>query len=513
MMGMRAGKAIRLGMAVALLAAAPALAQNYPTYEVVSRDDNGLELRFHGVPLKAVHADDSQNALAIDFQQPVDGAVFDRLAGDQPGWIAMAYANFDNGVIRATRPVTFLTRQESDGFSLKIVPRGAVPTPPPMQAPPPVALRGPAPENQYAQYAPPPAYGPPPPPAYGAPAAAAFRRSDTFSGARTYYGLQLAANRADYPTQRAFDDADAVADSDLHFGTEYKHWANGDRVITSHVGGRLALGGGISLIGSLYDNDVASSRTLTTAGTAAPIARNVLTGDGGISLALWDGGEARFLATGGNGKVGGLIETLSTSPDGYWLAKIAYHQPYTDTPVAVGNHAVKDEAVLGVAQRLSYGFWGSLNGHYDRFGLTGLNGAVSTAGWNGNLRWTYDLGGIMAGLSYDGHGDYITDSTALGLSALGIHNMEVHAGSLSLSGSLWDGLWLDIFGGYAGDRYANQGAFEGASLRYTFAPGLDMEVGVRHSQVSFTQGELGEETAAGLRLTMGFGSPGQVFGD
>ena len=72
---MRAGKAIRLGMAVALLAAAPALAQNYPTYEVVSRDDNGLELRFHGVPLKAVHADDSQNALAIDFQQPVDGAV------------------------------------------------------------------------------------------------------------------------------------------------------------------------------------------------------------------------------------------------------------------------------------------------------------------------------------------------------------------------------------------------------------------------------------------------------
>ena len=125
---MRAARKLGCGAALALLTLLPATAQNYPTYEVIARDNNGLELRFHGVPLKAVHADDAQNALSIDFQSPVDGAVFDRLAGDQPQWVAMSYANYDNGVIRATRPVTFLTRQESDGFSLKMVPRGPAPT-------------------------------------------------------------------------------------------------------------------------------------------------------------------------------------------------------------------------------------------------------------------------------------------------------------------------------------------------------------------------------------------------
>ena len=56
----------------------------------------------------------------IDFLQPVDGAVFDRLPRDLPQWISMAYANFDNGVIRSHRPVTFLARSEGDGFSLRI---------------------------------------------------------------------------------------------------------------------------------------------------------------------------------------------------------------------------------------------------------------------------------------------------------------------------------------------------------------------------------------------------------
>ena len=114
------------GLAVLALLAlgGPAMAQT-PGYQVVGQDQNGIEIRFHGLPLRSVHADDAQNALSIDFQAPVDGAVFDRLPAEMPQWISMAYANFDNGVIRATRPVSFLTRTESDGFSLRIVARGA----------------------------------------------------------------------------------------------------------------------------------------------------------------------------------------------------------------------------------------------------------------------------------------------------------------------------------------------------------------------------------------------------
>jgi hypothetical protein len=93
------------------------------------------------MPMRSVHADDSQNALAIDFLQPVDGGVFDRLPNELPQWISMAYANFDNGVIRSPRPVTFLTRGEGDGFSLRIIPRGPIAPPPVAQAAPP-PIRG-----------------------------------------------------------------------------------------------------------------------------------------------------------------------------------------------------------------------------------------------------------------------------------------------------------------------------------------------------------------------------------
>jgi hypothetical protein len=113
---------------VLLMSAAPALAQ--PAYEIVSDGPDGLEIRFHGLSMRSVHADDDQNALAIDFLQPVDGALFDRLTDELPQWISMAYANFDNGVIRSPRPVTFLARSEGDGFSLRILARGPPPAPP-----------------------------------------------------------------------------------------------------------------------------------------------------------------------------------------------------------------------------------------------------------------------------------------------------------------------------------------------------------------------------------------------
>ena len=100
------GRAIRVGPCPAGGAEHPRCAQAPSPlhYQVIGQDENGLEMRFRGMPLRGVHADDSQNALSLDFQAPVDGAIFDRLPRDLPQWISMAYANFDNGVIRAPAP-------------------------------------------------------------------------------------------------------------------------------------------------------------------------------------------------------------------------------------------------------------------------------------------------------------------------------------------------------------------------------------------------------------------------
>jgi hypothetical protein len=127
----------QLALLAVLLAAAPATAQGGPSYEVISNEPDGLEIRFFGLPMRSVHADDNQNALAIDFMQPVDGALFERLPDKLPQWISMAYVNFDNGIIRSPRPVTFLARPENDGFVLRIIARG-----PPPDLPPPAQIRG-----------------------------------------------------------------------------------------------------------------------------------------------------------------------------------------------------------------------------------------------------------------------------------------------------------------------------------------------------------------------------------
>jgi hypothetical protein len=129
--------ALRVLLAVLFASAAPASAQRASSYEVVSNGPGGLEIRFHGLPMRSVHADDNQNALAIDFLQPVDGALFDRLPKELPQWISMAYANFDNGIIHSPRAVTFLARPESDGFFLRIIAREQ-----PSDSPPPAQIRG-----------------------------------------------------------------------------------------------------------------------------------------------------------------------------------------------------------------------------------------------------------------------------------------------------------------------------------------------------------------------------------
>src|ERR1700685_46472 len=177
---------------LAMLLASPRLAQGGPPpagFEIVNRDPNTLEIRFHNMPLKAVHADPSQNALALDFQNGVDGSAFDRLSSAMPDWISMAYANFDNGVIRASRPVTFLTRPESDGFSLRMVATG----PPAMVAAPPgpVALRG-------AVDGGPPPPGPPPP------QGDMFARYNAYGALRGYDELEVAVNRGEPYTAAAY---------------------------------------------------------------------------------------------------------------------------------------------------------------------------------------------------------------------------------------------------------------------------------------------------------------------
>lgn len=501
--------ALIAGLALAPAAMTAAYAQAPASYQVTAQDPGMIEIRFRGLPLRAVHADDSQNALSLDFQSGIDSSVFDRLTADFPGWVSMAYASFDNGVIRSPRPVTFLTRAEPDGFSLRIVARG--PTQPPAPLPPPPPMRG-----AYGYGDVPQQYPPPQP--YMPPALqAGFHTYGEYQALRNYEAQELALRRGDPMWALSYGRAAMQSDSGIALKNETSWFHGGDLMAATSLDARLAFAPGISFVGSA-DWTHAEGRNVRLAdGTiAATRTHDVITGDPGFAFELGRDSEMRLQAALGNGVSGGKLTLYSGSPDAFAYLNVGYHNPYLDTPTAVAYRADTDAVTLGYSQMLAFGFSGSLAGHYTQYGVHGDAQVARTAGWDGNLRWQTDTwGGLLAGISYDGHGEYRTDyDTRTGAAPtpfvpLSIRDMENHAVTATLSSTFFGGLWFDAYAGYVVDRYASDGLLAGLDLHYTPAPGVDLALGVRQSAVSYVQGERGRQTTAGLNLTLGFGAPPQ----
>jgi hypothetical protein len=497
-------------MLTAVMSAAPSWAQEAPSYQIVSNDPNALEVRFHGLPLRGVHADDSQNALSIDFQQQVDGSLFDRLPRDTPQWVSMAYANFDNGVIRSPRPVTFLTRNEVDGFSLRIVPRSG---PAPMVAqnvPPPPPMRGPIGPVQQQLY-PAPAPYVPPQEAYGG-----FHTYGEYAQLRAYEAQELAIRRGDPMWQLAYGRAAMQSGSGLGIRNETSWYHGGDLMIASDLDAKLSFLPGMAVIGDLKWTDVRGKNVRLATGAIADTNKDIVTGAAGFAFELGRDSELKLEGLEGNSVTGAKLGLYSGQPNGFGYIDVNFHQPYVETPTAVNNRADTDNVTVGYSQQLWYGLWGSVAGHYTRYGVHGDADVARTAGWDANLRWnTAVWDGLLAGISYDGHGEYLTENDLRTGAAptpfvpLGIRNMENHAVTLNLSSALGDGFWFAAYAGWVTDRFASNGILAGMDLHYTPTDGMDLALGVRQSAVSYTQGESGNQLTAGLNLTVGMGAPPQ----
>jgi len=498
-----------------------------PAYQIVRNDPNVLEIRFHGVGIRGVHADDSQNAVAIDFQQPVDGAMFDRLMAEAPLWISLSTCNFENGVIRGARPVTFLTRAEADGFSLRLVPRaGAALTQSPMVQSP--MAQSPMPQSPMVQAAPP---LPPPPPMRGGyteqrvwppqepvpPATAAgFHTPGEYAALRAYEAQELAIRRGDPMWQLAYGRAAMASDSDLNLRNETSWYHGGDRMIATDLDAKFSFMPGMAFVGDAKWTNVHGVNTRLANGNLANTSGNIVTGAAGFAFELGRDSELKLQALGGNDVIGGGLKFYSGAPDSFAFVNVNYHQPYVDTPTAVNFRSDTDNATVGYTQMLLPGVWGSLAGHYTRYGVHGDADVARTAGWDASLRWDMPVwNGLLAGISYDGHGEYVTNNdlstgtVPTPFVPLGIRDMENHAVALNLSGFLGEGFWFAGYAGWVVDRYASNGLLAGIDLHYMPEPGMDLALGIRQSAVSYIQGERGSQLSAGLNLTLGMGAPPQ----
>ena len=286
--------------------------------------------------------------------------------------------------------------------------------------------------------------------------------------------------------------------------------------MAADLSGKLNIAPGIAVVGDAQYANVRGSNMRLAAGSIGNTATDLVTGAGGLSFELGRDSEFRLEASEGNNVTGGRATLFSGTSTGFAYMKAEYHAPDLDTPTAVNNGADTDGAVVGVAGELVDGLWGSASGHYARYGVHGDAETARTAGWDAGLRWQANVwDGLLAGVAYDGHGDYRVNGTALtGVApspyqALGIRSIENHAVTLNLSSTLWDGLWFSGYAGWVRDRFASDGLLAGLDLHYTPAPDMDFALGVRESAVSYTQGESGRQTTAGLNLTLGMGDPPQ----
>jgi hypothetical protein len=449
-----------------------------PALSIVARSPN-VEIRIRGVSLKAVRADDAQNEVAFDFNGPVDDATFAQLQDELPDWIDMAYAGYDNAVIRARRPVTFLAKAESDGFSLRIVPRetstdgaegvlrGTDDTGP--SAP---AFR-PGGEGRGWKLA-----------VNAATRASAERRFDTML-------------RGGYDTLRTGDAGVAIV------AGEYRH-TKGTTLYTSDGRFDTQMADNIRLLGDVHNVVVNTKSVRLLSGTTGPLNVSDIWGAAGLSFGVDDGTKLSVEGLYGRSGFGGRVAIADTGDFGQIGMRLAYHEPYTDTAEAISLKGAKDYSVLYAAGQILDGLWATGEAQATRYGVKGDQNVARTAGWHAGLR--YDIDGWPLSLNYDGDGEYVITAHKVPFIPLSIRTREVHQFGGSFSDDVGGDFWFDLYGGYAIDRYSTQGGYGGAALRYSPGPGFDIALDGRYSAVAEREGESGSVISAGFRLTYAWGA-------
>ena len=350
---------------------------------------------------------------------------------------------------------------------------------------------------------------------------AGFHTYGEYAALRGYEAQELAIRRGDPIWSWAYGRAAMQSDSGITLGSEANWFHGGDRMIATDATGKVSFLNGIALVGDAKWTDVQRRqcapgqrhhRAHPDQGHRHRRCRSLPSSWAATAKCGWK-------ALMGNNVAGGRLEMYTGSPTGFGFIKFDYHNPDVDTPTAVAFQAQTDKGVIGYGGMLGWGLWGSLSGGATRYGVHGDSDVARTAGWDANLRWQTDLyNGLLAGISYDGHGEYRIDNdsrtappaTGRAFRAAGHpqhgkpcrHRHPVLDLLRPGSGSTpMPAMWSTAM--------PPTGCWPGLDLHYTPAPGVDIALGARQSAVSFVQGETGRQTTAGLNVTLGFGAPPQ----
>lgn len=214
------------------------------------------------------------------------------------------------------------------------------------------------------------------------------------------------------------------------------------------------------------------------------------------------GGTGRAaLYQGPEGAPGGaLAYTLRDSRESTSFG-ITYRRPYWELVSGLLNGGTQDFAELRHERQFgdTWSTTGSLR--YSRYGVDDDGDVAKSVGILATLRRAlpFDFAETSIGYAFDGEYLHTQDRFAVGnglFRPLAITTKEIHSLDVTLGREILDGARLDLFTGYAHDRYNDGGPFLGATLAFTGADSF--EAGLRASRAkALSRGEQSDVNRVG----------------
>jgi len=167
-----------------------------------------------------------------------------------------------------------------------------------------------------------------------------------------------------------------------------------------------------------------------------------------------------------------------------------YRRPYWDLVEGLAFGATRDAATLSLRSSLLDGLSTEIEGRLGRYSYDTEDDAGRFVGFRAAVRYGRDLGFAYGGIGLSVDGEYVDevlvrqDPFGTDFTPLPLDDREVYAVDLGLSGRTFERLDWSVYGGYAYDRFANDGPFGGVTLAYRLSDALDLTLSASHSRVN-----------------------------
>jgi hypothetical protein len=493
---------------LALPVAMPAAAQGVQVAAI-----SGNPLIFKGkAPTAELTAD--RRELLLRFPQPIDAALGDTLPQLYPDLVDYVSTGYDQILIRGKRPLAFsLTPEGAAGNRLVLTaaPAGPAAAAAPGEAPPDLLRRltlvrieiqrgqigqatmdldtltsryGERPEILAARAELAETRG------AWRQAAENFRRAGALDAGNEYY-----ADAAQRTGQQGAPLA--RVDTDI---AKVKH---ADRQVITV--GRVQTGiGKMTDAGAILENRRLDTDTaLNLDGTSSPAHLERQRAEVYVSHSFDTGGTLRLAALADSaGTPGAAVSYAWRDARQETRIGTTYHRAYWELVSGILHDATQDSVELQHEHQFGDGWSGTLGVRYNRYGIAGDEDVARSGGLTGGLRKAFTLGDIDMSAGYSFDGEYMDKQTSYRAAdgtmfrPLDIGTREIHSLDVTLADNLTDWLRMDLYGGYAYDRYNEGGPILGGSL--ALIGQQHFEAGLRASHAkALTRGSGDDVTRAG----------------